>query len=104
MTEVIEKQGAGVSSPMLTWTLPMFILVLSQIASTGYQVVEQWQKRSALMELRAGQAPAIAEAQKLRSALDRLAADTKALSDQGDPNARLLVVELEKRGVTINSK
>jgi len=87
-----------------TVTVALIMVVLSQLVWMGYQGYEQLQRRSSLMELRAGQESAIGEAQKLRSALDKLAADTKVLSDQGDPNARMVVVELEKRGITINPK
>ena len=41
-------------------------------------------------------------ADKLRTSLDGLAADTQGLADCGNANAALLVTELKKRGITIN--
>jgi len=103
MTESTQAKGVG-SLSSNTVVASLMMLALSQMVWMGYQGYEQWQRRGSLMALRAGQESAMGEAQKLRSALDKLAADTKVLSDQGDMNARLLVVELEKRGITINSK
>ena len=42
-------------------------------------------------------------AQRLRRSLDLLAADTQRLADGGNGNAKVLVEELKKRGITINA-
>ena len=44
----------------------------------------------------------VQNATKMRAQLDALAAETQRLADQGNPNAKLLVEELRKRGITIN--
>ena len=44
----------------------------------------------------------VQNAAKMRAQLDALAAETQRLADQGNPNAKLLVEELRKRGITIN--
>jgi len=44
----------------------------------------------------------VEQAQKVRQTLDRLASETQRLADGGNANARLVVEELRKRGVTIN--
>ena len=41
-------------------------------------------------------------AAKMRAQLDALAAETQRLADQGNPNSKILVDELRKRGITIN--
>ena len=42
------------------------------------------------------------ESKKLRDSLDAIARGTAQLADAGNGNARLVVDELKKRGVTIN--
>ena len=42
------------------------------------------------------------ESKKLRDSLDAIARGTAQLSDAGNPNARLVIEELKKRGVTVN--
>lgn len=59
-------------------------------------------ERSRLREAHTSQQQTVDNAGKLRQSLDGLAADTQRLADAGNPNARLLVEELRKRGVTIN--
>ena len=44
----------------------------------------------------------MAPAARASASLDGLAAATQRLADRGNPNAALLVMELSKRGITIN--
>ena len=69
----------------------------------GFQAQQQYAERQILQSAYASQQQTVDNAGKLRASLDVLAADTQRLADGGNANARALVEELKKRGVTINS-
>lgn len=81
--------------------LPLLILMLALAAWTGFQTHQLLREKEALATLRANQEPTIQQAQKVRQTLDQLASETQKLADAGNANARLVVEELRKRGVTI---
>ena len=81
-------------------------LLLAGLALLGwlaFQAQQQVAERQILQTAYASQQQTVDNAGKLRASLDVLAADTQRLADGGNPNARALVDELKKRGVTINS-
>ena len=81
-------------------------LLLGGLAVLGWLGFQTWQfyvERQALQGAYASQQQTVDSSAKLRASLDTLAADTQRLADSGNPNARTLVDELKKRGVTINS-
>ena len=81
-------------------------LLLGGLAVLGWLGFQVWQfnvERQALQAAYASQQQTVDGAAKLRASLDTLAADTQRLADAGNPNARTLVEELKKRGVTINT-
>jgi hypothetical protein len=82
--------------------LPLLIGLLALLLSLGYQAWLLDQDRQQLQQAQAQLQPTIENAQRLRRSLDLLAADTQRLADAGNGNARVLVEELKKRGITIN--
>jgi hypothetical protein len=44
----------------------------------------------------------VQQAQRVRQTLDALASETKKLADAGNPNAKIVIDELAKRGITVN--
>lgn len=81
-------------------------LLLGTLALTGWLGFQSWQlvaERQALLAAQASQQPTVDNSAKLRTSLDALAADTQRLAAAGNPNAKILVDELRKRGVTINA-
>ena len=81
-------------------------LMLGGLAVLGWLGFQAWQfnvERLALQAAYASQQQTVDGSAKLRASLDTLAADTQRLADAGNPNARTLVEELKKRGVTINA-
>ena len=68
----------------------------------GFQSWQPFSEPQALQTAYASQQQPVDNSAKLRAYLDTLAADTQRLADAGNPNARALVDELKKRGVTIN--
>jgi hypothetical protein len=88
-----------------TGTSPFIPMLLGGLALTGwfaFQTVQLAGERQQLIALRAAQDPQVDAATKLRASLDAMASATAKLADGGNMNARLLVDELRKRGITIN--
>ena len=77
----------------------MEFLPVAWFAFQTYQLSNEGQQ---LTLLRAGQDPQVEAAGKVRASLDTVATATARLADGGNVNARILVMELRKRGVTIN--
>lgn len=82
--------------------LPVVLLGLTLLVSTGYQTVQLLRERDALVSLQAQQQQPLENSQKLRASLDAIAKQTQLLANKGNANARLIVEALNKRGVTIN--
>lgn len=82
--------------------LPLAILSLALLAWFSFQTWRLAGENVRLTALNASQETLLQSSQKLRASLDALASETAKLAEQGNPNARLLVEELRKRGVTIN--
>lgn len=82
--------------------LPMLLLALSFVAWLAFQAMQQVSERKQLMQAQTNLEPQEQAATKLRASLDALAVATAGLAAQGNPNARVIVEELRKRGVTIN--
>ena len=83
--------------------LPLLLAGLALLGWLTFQAQQQFAERQILQTAYASQQQTVDNAGKLRTSLDTLAADTQRLADGGNPNARALVEELKKRGVTINS-
>ena len=83
--------------------VPLLLGGLALLGWLGFQTWQLYSERQALQTAHASQQQTVDSAAKLRASLDTLAADTQRLADSGNPNARALVDELKKRGVTINT-
>ena len=82
--------------------VPLLLGGLALLGWLGFQTWQLYSERQTLQTAHASQQQTVDNAAKLRASLDTLAADTQRLADGGNPNARALVDELKKRGVTIN--
>jgi hypothetical protein len=82
--------------------VPLLVLMAALAVWTGFQTLQLSHEREALATLRANQEAQVQQAQKVRQTLDQLASETQKLADGGNANARIVVEELRKRGVTIN--
>jgi hypothetical protein len=83
-------------------SLPLLILVVAlslEAFSKGANIYGQWQSLAALKK---NQDTQIQAATKLRSQLDTLARETAILANKGNSNARIVVEQLQKRGITID--
>lgn len=94
--------GAGLPAQQSLF-LPMLLASLALVGWLGFQTMQLVNEREALQAAYASQQQTVDNAAKLRASLDALAADTQRLADSGNPNAKLLVDELRKRGITIST-
>jgi hypothetical protein len=95
---------AAARKPMTGHSTFVPVLLLS-LAFSGWLGFQGWQllnERQQLQQFAAGLEAPVNNANRLRASLDRLALATRQLASEGNPNARLLVDELQRRGVTIN--
>ena len=82
--------------------MPWLLLALAFVVWLGFQTYQLVGERQQMKLLRVGQDSAMEAATKLRGSLDAVATRTAKLSGEGNTNARVIVEELRKRGVTIN--
>lgn len=90
-------------APVQSVFLPMLLGSLALLGWLGFQTFQMLRERQALQMAYASQQQTVDNAAKLRGSLDAIAADTQRLADSGNPNAKLLVDELRKRGITIST-
>ena len=100
--EVAQAAQAAKDAPRSAFT-PLLLGGLAMLGWLAFQAQQLYVERQILQSAYASQQQTVDNAAKLRASLDALAADTQRLADAGNPNARALVDELKKRGVTINS-
>ncbi len=82
--------------------VPVLILGLVLLAWFAFQAMQFRSEREAMQATIAVQETPIAESKKMRDSLDAIAQGTAKLADSGNPNARLIVDELRRRGITIS--
>lgn len=81
-------------------------MLLGATALAAWFGLQTWlllDEQTRLNAAHTAQQQTVDNAAKLRQSLDGIATDTQRLADAGNPNARLLVEELRKRGVTITA-
>lgn len=81
--------------------LPTLLIALSLLSWLAFQGVQLGLELRQLTLARASLDAQYEAATKLRSALDALATATAKLAANGNANARVVVDELRKRGITI---
>lgn len=97
-----QARAMPVPHPPYSPFVPVLLGTLALLGWLGFQTQQLLNERQALQAAYLSQQQTVDNAGKLRASLDALAADTQRMADSGNPNARLLVNELRKRGITIN--
>lgn len=99
-----ERHGAyrAAESGSVSVFVPLLIFFGAWLAWAVFQAVQLHEENKSLQSLKASQEPQVQQAQRVRQTLDVLASETKRLADAGNPNARLVIDELGKRGITVN--
>lgn len=93
-----------ISSRSYSTFLPLAVLSAALMLWLGFQSVQLIGERSILLATQDSQEASVIAAAQIRSSLDALASSTKRLADQGNSNAKTIVEELAKRGVTISTE
>ena len=81
--------------------VPMLLIVLAVLVWLAFQSLQLVLEQRQLTLAQANQESQYQAATKLRAALDGVATATAKLATDGNANARVVVDELRKRGVTI---
>jgi hypothetical protein len=81
---------------------PVCLVLVAFVVWTGFQTSQLMRERVTLKAILTSQEAPVQEAAKLRTQLDSIARGTQELANQGNQNAKTIVVELQKRGITIN--
>jgi hypothetical protein len=79
--------------------LPLPILLSALVLWFGFQTVQLASERANLGEARGHQEAAMQEAQKLRTQFESLISKTSELANKGHAGAKLVMEELQKRGM-----
>jgi uncharacterized protein HemX len=95
-----EMQSSSTSARSAFW--PLLIIGVATTAWGAFQAYQLVQEHDALRRMHANQENLVQNAAKLRAQLDGIAGDTQRLADAGNANARVIVNELRRRGITIN--
>jgi hypothetical protein len=90
-----------VASPVERGTnLPLTILLVALVLWFGFQTLQLATERANLGEARGHQEAAMQESQKLRTQFESLISKTSELANKGHAGAKLVMDELQKRGMT----
>ncbi len=95
MLNRLGEHGVGICAILTAMGL---ILVL------GSNLSDLWAAREALGKSIAQQETALKANQTVETQLEKLAAGTQKLADQGNPNAQRIVGVLKQNGITITAK
>jgi len=82
--------------------LPGLLLAVAVLGILALQTYQYALERQLIGQRLAGSQAQVDAAQRARASLDKLAVVTQKLAVDGNPNARALVDELQRRGVTID--
>ena len=83
-------------------SLPVILITVSLLVLMGFQNYQAVQDREALLDLQRAQEPTIQQAIKVRQQLETLAGGTAQLATEGDENAKAIVDEMKRQGVTLS--
>ena len=82
--------------------VPLLLLALAVVGWLAFQSTQLLRERDQLSAIESSLQPQEQNAAKLRASLDAVATATAKLAAAGNANARVIVDELRRRGVTIN--
>jgi hypothetical protein len=95
----IEEQEPVASPAEREANLPLTILLIALVLWFGFQTLQLATERVNLGEARGHQEAAMQEAQKLRTQFESLISKTSELANKGHAGAKLVMEELQKRGM-----
>lgn len=83
---------------------PVLVTMLALVVWFGFQIASTANTRAQIKQQMANQEPVIQNAEKMRAQLDGIASDTARLAKNGNPNAQIIISELNKRGITVRDQ
>jgi len=89
-TRPVEKSDSNIA---------IMITLAALLLWFGFQLVQQLRERSNLSAVKTSQESALQESEKIRAQFQTLVSKTSELANQGHPGARMVIDELEKRGI-----
>jgi hypothetical protein len=98
-TEVQEREIVATAVERGT-NLPLTILLIALVLWFGFQTLQLATERANLSDARGHQEAAMQEAQKLRTQFESLVSKLSELAYKGHAGAKLVMDELQKRGMT----
>jgi hypothetical protein len=81
--------------------LPLVILLIALVLWFGFQTLQLANERANLDEARGHQEAAMQEAEKLRGQFESVISKTSELANKGHAGAKLVMDELQKRGMPV---
>ena len=84
------------------WWLPIALVVVSFFVLMAFETSYAIHDRDALADQRQLQESAVQEAVKLRQKLEVLAGKTAQLAADGDENAKSIVDQMKRQGITLS--
>ena len=88
----------------MTLRWPLLVLAAAFLIATGFRTERLIQQRSEFGAIRVAQEQAVQQGQKVRAQLDQLADATARLAAAGNANAKTIVEEMGRQGVTLRPK
>jgi cell division protein FtsB len=83
--------------------LPLTLTLVSLLIWFGFQTVALTLERNQLSAVNSNFEAAAREAEKMRAQLEALITKTAELASKGNPNAKIVIEELQKRGIPLAS-
>ena len=84
--------------------LPVLLLAVTLLLLTANAAVQNWSDKGVLEQRHAAQEAPLAEAEKVIGQLDAISLATAELAAAGNVNAKRIVDELNKAGISIRRK
>jgi hypothetical protein len=81
--------------------IPLALVVLGFFIMIVFQTVQLFREHGQIDSVRAAQEPTIQEGTRLRQQLDSLASKLAQLADAGNANAKAIIDELRRQGITV---
>ena len=86
------------------FNLPVIITLAALLIWFGFQTLQLFRERANLGFVKANQDSALQESEKIRVQFQSIMTKTSELASQGHPGARLVIEELQRRGIGVPSE
>lgn len=81
---------------------PMLLILIALLVMTGFQTSQLYREKTNLVAIKLNQEKPLRESRNVRAQFDSIATDTARLAAQGNQNAKLLLTQLKKVGVSVD--